>query len=1032
MPADRYLTTNPSGPGFIQVAGATTGGVPDADKIPALDAGGKFPVTMLPSAIGDDVIAIEALTGIGYLQRTGVNTWALSAGTGGTAADIAVTDSTDATSFIAMFDAATGNMTPRTDAGITYNSTTGTLLLDKLALDASTSTTVPLNLGMGTVNVGSGSLVNGDVWITVAGMYARINGQTFRFVDPLALPYGTFNTSQFKLTDNVFQKDAVFSTALIDDVTQRVFSLPNTNGVLATQAYVDNLVIGLLEDKGPIDCSTNPNYPAGLKGDAYRVTVPGKIGGASGVLVDTGDVFIASADNAGGTEASVGSSWYSLEHNSVSSASTVVNSTDATSFLAMFDDATGSLVAKTNSGIQYNSVIHQLKLTGVDGDQTPVLTTDRAATGTFAGNLIENKPLFKTNVLGGGPSFHQWQGTYQDGVGGNYNETMTWAYNVDCNGLVRTQRAGIGWTLEAGWDPDQDGTNPWVEYHQKYWKPTTGTEVRIASYRINPAANEIVFFHTCDNFSLYDNNHSDQEYFTAGHDVAGLGQIAIRGDGGAFIRMRGVTANTYQIGSTHGNPYTSAQRLEINAWGLVLLPGITITDNGTTKTAEWALSHLSMATDDASTIGNYTARVKRIATAAVNANKALLGPQNDWGDGPAQYNCQIRSTGTSNTAPVFVVEAIASGGFVNIKENGATYIGHIARTNTTAQVAILELASTTGGFILPRMTTTQRNLTSPVVGEAIYNTTTNRYNSYQSSAWVVAVMADDSTGNVAITGTVTASNLSGTNTGDQSLAAYATTAYVDNAVIGLLDGKGAFDCSTNPDYPAALNGDAYHVTVAGKIGGASGVSVDIGDVFVASANNAGGTQAAVGSSWYVLEHNLVGAVLTGGALATPASGTLTNCTGLPAAGVVGLGSLATQSGTFSGTSSGTNTGDQDLTAAKKRSYGVVFDGGGSTPTPGTKRFTRVPVTGTVTKATIIGDVSGSAVVDVRTSTFSSYPTTGSIAASAKPTLSSAQKAEDATLTGWTTTITAGDMLEFVLDSVTTCTTVTVLIELAVT
>lgn len=44
-------------------------------------------------------------------------------------------------------------------------------------------------------------------------------------------------------------------------------------------------------------------------------------------------------------------------------------------------------------------------------------------------------------------------------------------------------------------------------------------------------------------------------------------------------------------------------------------------------------------------------------------------------------------------------------------------------------------------------------------------------------------------------------------------------------------------------------------------------------------------------------------------LGTPASGTLTNCTGLPAAGVTGLGTLATQSGTFSGTSSGTNTGD---------------------------------------------------------------------------------------------------------------------------
>jgi hypothetical protein len=53
-------------------------------------------------------------------------------------------------------------------------------------------------------------------------------------------------------------------------------------------------------------------------------------------------------------------------------------------------------------------------------------------------------------------------------------------------------------------------------------------------------------------------------------------------------------------------------------------------------------------------------------------------------------------------------------------------------------------------------------------------------------------------------------------------------------------------------------------------------------------------------------------IFQGGGLGTPATGTLTNCTGLPAAGVTGLGSLATQSGTFSGTSSGTNTGDQTV------------------------------------------------------------------------------------------------------------------------
>jgi hypothetical protein len=122
------------------------------------------------------------------------------------------------------------------------------------------------------------------------------------------------------------------------------------------------------------------------------------------------------------------------------------------------------------------------------------------------------------------------------------------------------------------------------------------------------------------------------------------------------------------------------------------------------------------------------------------------------------------------------------------------------------------------------------------------------------------------------------STLSGSNTGDQDLSAYATIAFVNSAVTGLLDLKTTLDCSSNPNYPAASKGDCYPVTVAGKIGGASGVSVEVGDMIACLVDNAGGTQAAVGSSWFILEHNLVGAVIVGGALGTPSSGNLINCT----------------------------------------------------------------------------------------------------------------------------------------------------------
>lgn len=76
-------------------------------------------------------------------------------------------------------------------------------------------------------------------------------------------------------------------------------------------------------------------------------------------------------------------------------------------------------------------------------------------------------------------------------------------------------------------------------------------------------------------------------------------------------------------------------------------------------------------------------------------------------------------------------------------------------------------------------------------------------------------------------------------------------------IAGLLDFQGSQDCSANPNYPAASQGDAYLVSVAGKIGGASGITVEVGDWFIAIADNAGGTQASVGTSWSVTQGNVI-------------------------------------------------------------------------------------------------------------------------------------------------------------------------------
>jgi hypothetical protein len=74
--------------------------------------------------------------------------------------------------------------------------------------------------------------------------------------------------------------------------------------------------------------------------------------------------------------------------------------------------------------------------------------------------------------------------------------------------------------------------------------------------------------------------------------------------------------------------------------------------------------------------------------------------------------------------------------------------------------------------------------------------------------------------------------------------------------------KGAQNCSTNPNYPAASAGHVYRVSVAGKIGGASGPNVEIGDtLYCVTDGSASGDHATVGANWVIVQSNLDGAVI---------------------------------------------------------------------------------------------------------------------------------------------------------------------------
>lgn len=91
----------------------------------------------------------------------------------------------------------------------------------------------------------------------------------------------------------------------------------------------------------------------------------------------------------------------------------------------------------------------------------------------------------------------------------------------------------------------------------------------------------------------------------------------------------------------------------------------------------------------------------------------------------------------------------------------------------------------------------------------------------------------------------------------------AVKTYIDALAeaINAVQYKGVIDCSSNPNYPAASAGHLYIVSVAGKIGGGSGQTVEAGDLILCKTDStSSGDHATVGAQWDIVQYNVDGAL----------------------------------------------------------------------------------------------------------------------------------------------------------------------------
>lgn len=102
---------------------------------------------------------------------------------------------------------------------------------------------------------------------------------------------------------------------------------------------------------------------------------------------------------------------------------------------------------------------------------------------------------------------------------------------------------------------------------------------------------------------------------------------------------------------------------------------------------------------------------------------------------------------------------------------------------------------------------------------------------------------------------------------------------------------------------------------------------------------------------------------------------------------------------------------------------MIIGNGTSAISAGIQGDIRFPFACTITGAYLLADQTGSIVIDLWKDTYANFPPTvaDTITASEKPTISSGTKDSDETLTGWTTSVSAGDIIRVNVDSATTVT-----------